>query len=70
MSHQETRKKHSVYVVNERDSVSRWTLIGIGYTNADGSITLKLDALPLSGTLHVHDYAENVQTSQRPRGGA
>ena len=66
----ETRKKHSVYVVNERDSVSRWTLIGIGYTNADGTITLKLDALPLSGTLHVRDYVENVQPSQRPRGGA
>lgn len=57
----------SVYVITERiiDGQRRtfWTTVGKAYENANGSITLKLDALPLSGTLQIRDDA---RTDDRP----
>ncbi|MBL8601795.1 MAG: hypothetical protein JNK72_07720 [Myxococcales bacterium] len=45
-----------VYTVIERDNQrSVWTRIGAGWINRDGSMTLKLDALPVNGTLQVRD---------------
>ena len=34
----------------------RWVRIGIGFLNRDNSITVKLDATPTNGTLHIRDY--------------
>ena len=54
--------KQGVFVMTERveddatGSPSRrtyWTKVGTAHQNRDGSTTLKLDALPLSGTLQV-----------------
>lgn len=50
----------SVYVATERDGTTHWTKVGTAHTNADGSITLKLDALPLSGTIQVRDDVDAV----------
>ena len=44
-----------VYVITERGEKSYWTRIGVAYTNRDGSINVKLDALPISGTLQIRD---------------
>ncbi len=48
--------KH-VYTVIDREGGGRsfWTRIGAGWINRDGSLTLKLDALPVNGTLQVRD---------------
>ncbi len=35
---------------------SYWTKVGVGFVNRDGSITLRLDALPLNGTLQVREW--------------
>ncbi len=35
---------------------SYWTRVGVGFVNRDGSITLRLDALPLNGTLQVREW--------------
>jgi len=43
---------------------SRWTRIGVGFVNSDGSITLRLDALPVSGTLHVREW-ESAEDRER-----
>jgi len=52
----------AVYVINERTTPdgprSFWTRVGVAFTNRDGSITCKLDALPLSGTLQIRDEGE------------
>jgi hypothetical protein len=47
----------TVYAITERkDGRSIFTRIGIGFVNRDDSITLKLDALPTSGTMQVRQY--------------
>jgi hypothetical protein len=35
---------------------SYWTRVGVGFVNRDGSINLRLDAIPISGTLQVRDW--------------
>lgn len=36
---------------------SHWTKIGVAYENADGSLTLQLAAIPVSGRMQVRDAA-------------
>lgn len=46
-----------VYSITERaNGKSFWTRIGVAFTNRDGSITLKLDCVPLGGTMQIRDY--------------
>ncbi|MGH7436345.1 MAG: hypothetical protein ACRENE_11790 [Polyangiaceae bacterium] len=46
-----------VYTVVERgQGKSIWVRVGVGFTNRDGSLNLRLDALPVSGTLQVRDW--------------
>ncbi len=33
-----------------------WLKIGAGFVNKDGSITIKLNALPVNAELHVRDH--------------
>lgn len=51
-----------VYSVTERVTHegprSFWTKIGAAHENRDGSITIRLDALPLNGVLHIRDALE------------
>ena len=49
-------KMKTVYAVTERGGRSFWTKIGIGFTNRDGSLNLRLDAVPVSGTMQVREY--------------
>ncbi|MCC7537528.1 MAG: hypothetical protein IT379_14990 [Deltaproteobacteria bacterium] len=45
-----------VYTVVERPGgKSFWVRIGAAFTNRDGSLTVRLDALPTNGTLQVRD---------------
>ena len=44
------------YVITERGENKFWNRIGVAFTNKDGSINVKLDALPTSGTLQIRDY--------------
>ncbi|MBK6696614.1 MAG: hypothetical protein IPG50_31155 [Myxococcales bacterium] len=43
------------YSITERGGRSYWTRIGRGFVNRDGSITVKLEAVPVSGTLQLRD---------------
>ena len=54
-----TRPFKVVYSITENkngNGKSWWTRIGVAFTNRDGSITLKLDCIPLGGTMQVRDY--------------
>jgi hypothetical protein len=56
-----TRNMKLVWTVVERGqsnglTKSYWTRVGVGFVNRDGSLTLRLDALPLSGTLQVREW--------------
>ncbi len=46
-----------VYTVVDRGpGKSFWVRVGIGSTNRDGSLNLKLDAIPTNGKLQVRDW--------------
>jgi hypothetical protein len=66
-SHSSSRPlPRAVYAITEREgSRSVWTRIGGAWNNKDGSITVRLDALPVSGILQVRDVEE-----RREHGGA
>lgn len=48
-----TRK--SVFTVCERNERTWWTKIGVAFVNKDGSLTVRLDAVPVNGTLQIRD---------------
>jgi hypothetical protein len=52
-----------LYTVVERGGKSYWTKIGTGTVNRDGSITMQLDCMPLSGNIQVRD-AEPVKAAK------
>jgi hypothetical protein len=67
----------AVYTVIDRGpGKSFWVRIGVGFTNRDGSINLRLDAIPVNGTLQVREWsdppferrAEVSDAPGRPRG--
>ena len=43
------------YSISERNGRSFWTRIGRAFTNRDGSITVRLEALPMNGQLQLRD---------------
>ncbi len=46
-----------VYTIVERGAgKSYWTRVGVGFLNGDGSLNLRLDAVPITGMLQVRDY--------------
>jgi hypothetical protein len=49
-------KMKIVYVIAERTGKSYWNRIGVAFVNNDGSINVKLDAVPVSGELQIRDY--------------
>ena len=46
------------YTIVERDKDGRkfWVRIGAAIVNRDGSMNVKLDAMPVNGQLHIRDY--------------
>jgi len=45
-----------VYTISERQGRSYWTRVGVGFVNRDGSINIRLDAIPVSGQLQLRDW--------------
>ncbi len=46
-----------VYAITDRHQHS-WNKVGVGFINCDGSINIKLQALPINGELQIRDYVE------------
>ena len=44
-----------VYAVTEKGEKSFWTKIGMAFVNRDGSLTVRLDAMPMNGVLQIRD---------------
>jgi hypothetical protein len=49
-------KMKIAYVVTQRGTNKYWTRIGAAFVNRDGSINVKLEAVPVNGEIHVRDY--------------
>jgi hypothetical protein len=52
----ENKKMKLVYVINERGGRNYWNRIGIAFVNADGSLNVRLDAVPVTGQMQIRDY--------------
>ena len=65
MNDRRSTETRSVYAITERGDKSYWTRIGIAYLNRDGSLTCRLDALPVSGTLQIRTDAQTENDSER-----
>jgi hypothetical protein len=51
-----------VYSIIERENDHNiWVKVGAGWINRDGSINIRLDALPLSDRLQLRDVEEGKQ---------
>jgi len=70
---EDQKNMKSVYTVVDRGGKSFWVRIGVGFTNRDGSLNLRLDAIPVNGTLQVREWepyekrAESPEAATRPR---
>lgn len=56
----EKSERKAVYTIVDQGEgkKARWMRVGIAFVNKDGSLNLVLDALPVSGKLHVRDFPE------------
>ena len=59
-----------VYVITERAGKSFWNRIGIAFVNHDGSLNVRLDAVPVSGELHIRDYVPREDSQGYSQGHA
>jgi hypothetical protein len=59
-------KRLAVYVITEKEGTDRtfWTKVGSAFKNRDGSYNVHLDALPITGKLHLRE----VDPNRRPFG--
>ena len=49
-----------VYTVVQSEGYEKpfWVKIGVAFENSDGSLNVRLNALPVNGTLHIRDKKE------------
>jgi len=44
-----------VYMIQKGEKTNFWTKIGVAFVNKDGSLNVKLNAIPVDGQIHVRD---------------
>ena len=53
MASKENSTPLAVFAITERGDKSYWTKIGVAFNNRDKSITVQLEAFPVSGKLQI-----------------
>jgi len=61
-------KMKIAYVITQRGTQKYWNRIGVAFVNRDGSFTVKLDAIPVSGEIQVRDYVPREDRDDREDG--
>lgn len=59
-------KMKLVYVITQRSGKSFWSRIGVAFVNTDGSINVKLDAMPVSGEMQIRDRVARDDNQHDP----
>lgn len=49
-------KMKIAYVITTRNGRNFWNRVGVAFVNNDGSINVKLEAVPVSGEIQIRDY--------------
>ena len=61
-------KTKIVYCITENKGRKYWNRVGVAFVNVDGSINVKLDAMPTNGQLHIREsksFEERQQDAER-----
>lgn len=53
-------KPKVVYAIIERPPRKHWLRIGLAFVNQDGSLNVRIDAVPLTGSLHIRDEPHRI----------
>jgi hypothetical protein len=63
-----SKLKKICYVISEKNGKSYFNRIGVAFVNQDGSLNVKLEALPVNGEIHIRDYVPfpKGQEAQQP----
>lgn len=57
-----TVKLKDVYVITEREGHdSFWSKIGVAFVNRDDSLNVVLDAIPLTGKIHIRERSKKKE---------
>jgi len=60
------RRPKKVYTIRtDQQNRNWWRQIGVAWENADGSLNVILDALPLDGKLQIRDDPESLEQGNR-----
>lgn len=63
----ESSRMKIVYNISERNGRNFWNRIGVAFVNADGSLNVKLESLPVNGELQVRDYVPREENEPHSR---
>ncbi len=65
----EENKVKIAYTVVERNKDGRkfWVRVGAAFVNRDGSLNVRLDAMPVNGELQIRDYQPREARESSPR---
>lgn len=66
MAQQAQTQMKIAYALTERDGRTYWTKVGAAFTNKDGSLTVALDAFPVSGRLQIRDDEPREERERDP----
>ncbi len=58
----ESNRMKVVYVITRRDKKNYWNRVGVAFVNNDGSLNVRLEALPVSGELQIRDYVPREES--------
>ena len=50
-----------VYAIVERGSSRHWLRVGLAFVHTDGSLNVRLDAMPFNGQLQIRDQTATTQ---------
>ena len=68
----DSSKMKLAYVITTRNGKNFWNRVGVAFVNNDGSINVKLEAMPVNGEIQIRDYVPREElsgTSLRGRNG-
>lgn len=64
--HMDKSKMKICYCVTKRNGRTFWNRIGVAFLNNDGSLNVKLEAIPVNGEIQIRDYMPVDRDEPRP----